>query len=71
MNTRLYLLVDLIRGSYWVLWIAFDVLVLFQVYYYYRDLAVGVGLLAVFFASTYLEYKLYEKLVEGLERRLQ
>lgn len=71
MNTRLYIFVDLIRGLYWLLWIAVDVFVLFQVYYYYPYLATGLAMLALFLISTYFEYKFYGKLTAKLAKRLQ
>lgn len=69
-NTRLYVFTDLIRGSYWLFWIAIDIFVLFQIYYDYRSLYVGMAMLAIFFVSSYFEFKLYMKLLDALEKRL-
>jgi hypothetical protein len=62
----MYFARELIRGFYWVLWLCVDIFVLFQIYYYYPILWVGLLMLTIAVVTTYFEYKGYKKLLEKL-----
>lgn len=66
MSLRQYAKIDAIRGFYWLFWLFIDVFVLFQIYYSYRYLWLGIVLLIVTGISTYLEFVLYRKIIDRL-----
>jgi len=70
MPTKMYLFVDFIRGMYWILWIAVDVFFIFQIYYEYPVLYIGIIVFVAVVISTYFEYKLYLRLLNELEKKL-
>lgn len=66
MSLRQYAKIDAIRGFYWLFWLFIDVFVLFQIYYSYRYLWLGIVLLIATGISTYLEFVLYRKIIDRL-----
>ncbi|MEM0160175.1 MAG: hypothetical protein QXV94_06195 [Thermoplasmata archaeon] len=66
MSKIMYFARELIRGFYWVLWLSVDIFVLFQIYYYYPVLWVGLLMLTIAIVTTYFEYRGYQKLLKKL-----
>lgn len=62
----IYFLSDMLRAFYWVLWLSIDIFVLFQIYYYYPLLWVGLLMLLIAIVTFYFEYKGYKKLIDIL-----
>ncbi|MCL4447519.1 MAG: hypothetical protein M0Z77_02355 [Thermoplasmatales archaeon] len=54
---------ETISGLYWLLWLTFDVFVIYQVYYYYPSVWLGVTLLVMASATSYLEFLLYRRIL--------